>query len=392
MSGGRKIAILQTAFLGDTLLSIPLAKALLEHEVANDSLLLICRKGLGDFFQALGLFDRVLEVEKGEAGSYDRAMNELETWWAYASSRVLVSPHESPRSRVWAARLKLRSVVKSGSGRDCHVHTVGYRSEPFGIFSMMYSQAVTRPMALPEAMRQLALLQADCFVTSDLWRERLRSFALDQADGRAGVGSDGKLMEVPGWASMKLSRFSSRGRDAKRIAMAPGSVWKTKQWTTEGFSAVVGAALSRGFSIDLVGTKDERGLCEEIVSQIGGQIGGQIAEPHGGDVSTRVRNLAGELSLLETTEVLARASQAFVNDSGAMHLAALAETPIVSFFGPTVLDFGYRPWSNSAFVLEPEEKLACRPCGKHGGQSCPIGTHECMKSIRPERAISHLLS
>lgn len=387
MSSGRKIAILQTAFLGDTLLSVPLAKALLQHEVARDGLLLICRKGLGEFFRALEIFDQVLEVEKGAASSYDLAMRDLESWWASASSRVLLSPHESPRSRVWAARLKMRAQFRSSMGANRNLEVIGYRSQPFGIFSSMYSKAITRPMALPEALRQLALLQANTFLTSDLWRERLAGFALDQGTGRGGVASDGSLMAVPEWASMKLSRFSGRGRDAKRIAMAPGSVWKTKQWTTEGFSAVAGAALSRGFSIDLVGTKDERGLCEEIVSQ----IGCQIAESHGSDIS-RVRNLAGELSLLETTEVLALANQAFVNDSGAMHLAALAETPIVSFFGPTVLDFGYRPWSNSAFVLEPEEKLACRPCGKHGGQSCPIGTHECMKSIRPERAISHLLS
>ena len=31
------------------------------------------------------------------------------------------------------------------------------------------------------------------------------------------------------------------------------------------------------------------------------------------------------------------------NDSGTMHLAAIADVPIVSIFGPTTLDLGYRP-------------------------------------------------
>lgn len=385
MSSGRKIAILQTAFLGDTLLSVPLAKALLQHEVARDGLLLICRKGLGEFFRALEIFDQVLEVEKGAASSYDLAMRDLESWWASASSRVLLSPHESPRSRVWAARLKMRAQFRSSMGANRNLEVIGYRSQPFGIFSSMYSKAITRPMALPEALRQLALLQADTFLTSDLWRERLAGFALDQGTGRGGVASDGSLMAVPEWASMSIPRFASLGRDPKRIAMAPGSVWKTKQWTKAGFAEVGRAALQSGMSVDLVGTKDERVLCQEIVELIVSQ-----STEFASHAGSRVANHAGELTLLQTTDVLARAGQAFVNDSGAMHLAALSGTPVVSFFGPTVLDFGYRPWSQSASVLEPPEKLKCRPCGKHGSQSCPIGTHECMKSIQATRAISLL--
>lgn len=385
MSSGRKIAILQTAFLGDTLLSIPLAKALLEHEVTRDGLLLICRKGLGDFFRALDLFDQVLEVEKGDSSSYALAMRSLESWWASASSRLLVSPHESPRSRAWAARLKLRALVLSSLGANRNLETIGYRSEPFGLLSATYSKAVIRPMELPEALRQLALLQADSFLTSDLWRERLKGFSLDQGNGRGGVFTDGGLMEVPEWASMSIPRFTSLERDQRRIAMAPGSVWKTKQWTKQGFAEVGKEAIRRGMSVDLVGTRDERPLCQEILDQI---VSGDADFSKDGAV--KVINHAGELSLIETTEVLARAGRAFVNDSGAMHLAALSGTPVISFFGPTVLDFGYRPWSSKASVLEPPEKLKCRPCGKHGGQRCPIGTHECMTSIQASRAISLL--
>ena len=47
---------------------------------------------------------------------------------------------------------------------------------------------------------------------------------------------------------------------------------------------------------------------------------------------------------------------------------------------PTVLDFGYRPWSNQTYIIE-KVGLACRPCGKHGGHTCPIKTHDCMTHI-----------
>lgn len=388
MASGRKVAILQTAFLGDTLLSIPLVKALLQHEVQRDAILLICRKGLGEFFGALDLFDQVLEVEKGNASSYRQAMQELESWWDSASSRILLSPHESPRSRIWAARLRMRGMLRSAMGAKKDVQVIGFRTQPFGVLSAANSHSVTRPMELPEALRQLALLQADVFASAEIWRERLRGFRLDQSAGKGGVSASGKLMEVPEWASMALPRFTNLKRDQNRVVLAPGSVWKTKQWTKEGFAQVGREAVLKGFTIELVGTKDERPLCEEIVNLLLESLRLENSSLNKDDLNSRVLNHAGQCSLLQTSEILAAARRAFVNDSGAMHLAALGDTPTVAFFGPTVLDFGYRPWSNRAIVLEPTEPLKCRPCGKHGGEKCPIGTHECMKSIRPERATS----
>jgi heptosyltransferase-2 len=82
------------------------------------------------------------------------------------------------------------------------------------------------------------------------------------------------------------------------------------------------------------------------------------------------------------------------NDSAGQHLAALAGTKTVSVFGPTVLPFGFRPWNSQAIVVE-RFGLSCRPCGKHGPMKCPIGTHECMKSIRSNevyQACERLLS
>jgi heptosyltransferase II len=55
--------------------------------------------------------------------------------------------------------------------------------------------------------------------------------------------------------------------------------------------------------------------------------------------------------------------------------------PTVAVFGPTTLDLGYRPWQNRALVVQKD--LECRPCGKHGAAKCPLGTHACMKTVRP---------
>ncbi|MCB0370096.1 MAG: hypothetical protein KDD45_11895, partial [Bdellovibrionales bacterium] len=92
-------------------------------------------------------------------------------------------------------------------------------------------------------------------------------------------------------------------------------------------------------------------------------------------------------SVYESSLILSHADLVIGNDSASSHLACLCDCQLVSFFGPTVLDFGYRPWGNKVYIFE-NETLKCRPCGPHGHKKCPIGTHECMKSIKPEMVFS----
>jgi heptosyltransferase-2 len=345
----RQIAILQTAFLGDTLLSIPLAKSL---NNGKNRLALICRQNYAGFFLATRLFETVIEIEKGKSDSYRAAQDNLNIWWANSEARILLSPHESPRSKMFAMGMRIKGEATA---------TVGYGDRGFvvGPSFAAYSDRIARPMELPETLRQLALLQGKTFSESTLWRDRMVEFARSQgmAGGRDSIGG---LLEVPDWASMKVASLASEARE-KTAILTPGSVWKTKQWTRQGFIEIGRKFIEAGRAVTLAGTKEEAVLCQEIALEIGE-----------GAFST-----AGETSLLETAQQMAKAEIAIVNDSGAMHLAAVTDTPVVAVFGPTILDFGYRPWTNKARVVEPRP-LACRPCGLHGSQVCPIGTHICM--------------
>lgn len=345
----RQIAILQTAFLGDTLLSIPLSKYL--HQRGN-RLALICRKGYEGFFLGTRLFETVIGIEKGSSVSYREAQENINVWWAGSDRRVLLSPHESPRSKMFALGMRIKGEATA---------TVGYEDRGLlqGPSLAAYSDRVARPMELPEVIRQLALLQSPNFSESSLWRGRIREFAdLQKLPG--GRDARGQLVVVPDWASMKVDSLAREQRE-KTAILSPGSVWKTKQWTREGFIELGRKFTDAGRSVVVTGLKDEAELCQDIAMEIGE-----------GALST-----AGDTSLLETAHQIARAEIAVVNDSGAMHLAAVTDTPVVAIFGPTILDFGYRPWSNKARVVEPGP-LACRPCGLHGAQICPIGTHICM--------------
>jgi heptosyltransferase-2 len=161
------------------------------------------------------------------------------------------------------------------------------------------------------------------------------------------------------------------------LAVAPGSIWGTKRWIPEGFAAVIGAAPSLGLSPVLVGSAEERSLCDGVARASG----------------VRAANLAGRCRIPDLAALLARADALVSNDSGAGHVASAVGTPVVSLFGPTVVSFGYAPFGVRNRVVE-HPSLPCRPCDRHGPMDCPLGHFRCMREIPPERvleALRHLL-
>ncbi|RYZ89296.1 MAG: glycosyltransferase family 9 protein, partial [Proteobacteria bacterium] len=149
----------------------------------------------------------------------------------------------------------------------------------------------------------------------------------------------------------------------KTIALFPGSVWATKRWTEEGFVQAGNQLREEGHHILVMGGPGEEELCARVAALIPG-----------------AKNICGQTSIYESALVLSRIGGVIGNDSASLHLAATSQCPSVVMFGPTVLRFGFRPWQDQVAVVEMRD-LACRPCGKHGHQVCPIGTHICMKGL-----------
>ena len=328
---------LQTAFLGDLLLSIPTLKALRDWDKEAE-ITLLCRKGLGFYMKKLGLVQHIIEVDKGD--EKEESWQQVKEALRGQSFDYLFSPHMSTRSHFLARQIK--AGVKVGYKRSWNF--------------LFYDVRIQRPMHLPEALRQLALLAP--------FDESLKEKITPYLEGK-------KTDEVPFWASMTMEQHfwastSLRlpfNQDSPYICMAPGSVWNTKRWTKEGFVGIGQSYAKKGFGVVILGAPEEESLCQEIQSQIPGSF-----------------SLAGKINIWESTAVLSLAQLMICNDSGAMHLASIAGTPTVALFGPTVLDLGYEPWQSRAIVVENKD-IRCRPCGKHGHKKCPIGTHECMTSI-----------
>lgn len=359
------ILIVQTAFLGDVLLSIPLLKEV-RKKFPRDKLIYICRKGLGRFLIDLGLVDQVFEIEKGRRSSYQKIIKELRK----ERIDLILCPHESIRTSLFILQLKAKKKI-------------GFHMW-WNFFA--YNQRVKKNSDLPEALRQLSVLEP---LSEDLSSKLERYFSeVGRLDHLPESGMKSSKAAIPDWASMSLvgevsSLSSQRAHLIENLGLQsysrpwvflfPGSVWMTKQWTTEGFIEV-GQQLSKDFQVVIHGAANEVELCTRVAEKISGSL-----------------NLAGKTNITETFLLLTKASIVISNDSGSMHLAACADIPTVAIFGPTVLKFGYRPWQNHAVVVE-ENSLLCRPCAKHGGRKCPIKTHACMKMVSSDTVVSAALA
>lgn len=157
------------------------------------------------------------------------------------------------------------------------------------------------------------------------------------------------------------------------IALAPGSVWATKRWP--GYDALAAQLVGRiapgsvpAARIVVLGAANDAplaALVHDAVARAGG---------------APVVDATGQLSLLASAALLARAQVLVSNDSAPLHLASAMNTPTVALFGPTVPAFGFGPLADRRAILG-HEGLTCRPCDAHGPQTCPLGHWKCMREL-----------
>ncbi len=337
-----QVLVFHTAFLGDALLGVPLLKYFQQsgHEVH-----LVVRRGLGPLFEKMlwqnrPLLHQVYEVEKGNSKSYQKLTQTL------GSYDIYINLHPSIRSLLFSIQVKSKKK---------------YGFSAFGS-QFVYTDEQKKEKSLPEALRYLNL-------TSFFDAEMKSKITKLQGAGMS--------MPVPSWAEAQVqwprwdtSHSSSQINSIyeavkpRSLGLFPGSVWPTKKYPY--FAKIAQLAQKVGYQVYIFGSQHELKDAEEIQALVPDSI-----------------NLAGKLSLLESQQFLAKMGAVISNDSGGQHMAAAAGVPVFTIFGPTVLDFGFRPWSNKSAWAE-NTQVRCRPCGSHGPKVCPLGSHFCMTSLTPE--------
>ena len=201
------------------------------------------------------------------------------------------------------------------------------------------------------------------------WHHARRLLSLADARYAGEVDATGLQPRLyPGVGDVAAVDALLRGRTRPFVALAPGSVWGTKQWPYYG---ELGRRLSEEFDIAIVGGAGDAESAAEI---------GRLVAPE------RVVDAIGKLSLLGSAELIRRAAVIVTNDSAPQHLASAVGTATVTVFGPTVPEFGFGPLVPGSRVIG-YDGLECRPCDRHGPRRCPLGHWKCMRDVTVDAVV-----
>ena len=323
----RKVLVMQSAFLGDSLLTLPLLRRLKE-EMPGASVTVLTIERTADIFRGSEWADEVLiDDKRGAHGG-------LTGPWKMAAElkargfELAIIPHRSFRSALIA---KLADIPRR----------VGFDSSAGSFF-------LTDTVPFSWLMHDL---------------ERNLSLTLPLGAGAAPGASESRYVATPKVGEALERKLAAAGvpAGARLAGVHPGSAWKTKRWLPERFAQLCVRLKAEGLHPVLVGGPGDEAL------------GLSIREASGAS------DLIGKTDLEELKALMGRLSVFVTNDSGPMHLAAASGVPVVAIFGATTRELGFFPYGPGHRVLEAD--LACRPCGLHGAKECPEGHFLCMKLI-----------
>jgi len=323
-----KICIIQTAFLGDAVLTVPLVKQAAAL-FPGAKLAVVSRLETADIFRQLPEVAEVIEDNKKGVPFY-KSFSALASRLREGGYRLAIIPHRSFRSAfcAWLAGIPERLGFDSSAGR------------------IFLTKKVPFSWLLHDAERNLSLLNAVSKTCAEPSAPDIR------ADSTLAGELIARLEAQTGWQNPSL------------IGVHPGSVWFTKRWFPERFADAIKAInAATGAKTVLVGGKSDNGLCQSIADKCPG-----IAI-----------NWAGKTGIPELMALTSRLKLFITNDSGPMHIATAYNVPTVAIFGPTTKELGFFPYGKGHRVLEAP--LPCRPCALHGGNRCPRGHFLCMRLI-----------
>lgn len=167
--------------------------------------------------------------------------------------------------------------------------------------------------------------------------------------------------------------------DAPLVALAPASVWATKSWP---YYAELARALAPHARIVVLGSAEDAPLAAEVCAAAAGV-------PRDG--APGAVSAAGVFTLLGSAELIRRCHVLVTNDSAPQHLASAVDTPTITIFGPTVPTFGFGPLARQSSTMGIET-LACRPCDRHGPRRCPLGHWRCMRDLAAAEVAQRVLA
>lgn len=330
-ASSKTILIIQTAFIGDTILASHFARAV-KDQYPHSKIHFFLRKGNESVIQGLPTIEKtwVWSKENGKTKNLIKLIMELRK----IKFDMVFNLHRHFNSGLVTALMK--SPMK-----------VGFKQNPLSFFyTRKIHHQIPDPRGWHEVQRNLELIPGFKIVdNSKIYKPEL------------------PLQEKN---FQKVSPFVNE----PYFVIAPASVWFTKAWSEEKFRELTTGLVQLG-KVYFIGAPSDRELCDRIRKDL-----------------PQTENLCGLLSLLDSAALMKNAKRVFVNDSAPLHLASCVNAKTTAIFCSTVPAFGYTPLADDSVVVDVGNSLSCRPCGLHGHKNCPLGHYKCSQDIEVKKVLA----
>ena len=334
----QKFCVIQTAFIGDVVLSTSLISSLhLKYPSAQIDV--VVRKGNESLFEGHPFIKKVIIWDKKNQKYLNWVKVLLQIRNAHYDYVINVQRYAA--TGLWTALSNAK-------------HKIGFDKNPFSFLFTSKVKHVEMNIDLHEINKNHALIQ--CINPAlVLCKPQLYPTQLD--------------LEL-------VKKFQNQ----PYICIAPASVWFTKQFPIEQWVHFLNGLHFEG-NVYILGGSGDKQLGEQIIDAI----------DMGASIKKRVINLAGQLTYLSAAVLQSGAVLNYVNDSAPMHFASALNAPVVAIYCSTIPAFGFGPLSDKSFIVETTQQLPCKPCGIHGKKACPIQHFKCAMTIQMEQLYAPLV-
>ena len=343
----QKILVVQTAFIGDVVLATALLETLHE-KYPQASIDLIVRQGNESLFNEHPFIGELIVWNKKE----NKYLHWLQVLQKIRAKKydLLINLQRFAATGLWTVLSKATT-------------TIGFDKNPL---SFLFTHSVKHD------------------VTENGVHEVNRNHKLTESIGALKLCKPKLYPTASDFDKVKIYQTE------KYITMAPASVWFTKQFPISAWVSFINELKFEGPIYILGGPGDKR-LGDRIIDEVSSLHPKASNSSNTTTASKKIINLSGELSFLASAALQQKAVLNYVNDSAPLHFCSAMNAPVVVIYCSTIPAFGFGPLSTQSYIVETQEKLACRPCGLHGKKQCPLGHFNCAKTIANNQLIAPLL-
>ncbi|MGD8778234.1 MAG: glycosyltransferase family 9 protein [Ignavibacteria bacterium] len=329
----QKILVIQTAFLGDAILTLPLIQKLYEKN-QKPIIDVLCIPPTEEIFNASPYVNAAIVYDKKNKQKSILDLINLAKFIKRKEYTQIISPHKSFRTSI----IIFLSKVKN---------TTGFNN---AALNFVYKKKIKYIKTDHEVKRNLKLIDFE-----NDWK--IKPEILVDAKKKEEI-----LKKIP---NPEKKEF---------IAIAPGSVWKTKEYPLEYFKELIIKFIEHGKYIVLIGSKSELRFESELLG-----------------LSNNIHSFIGKLSIIESIYLLTVCKFLMCNDSAPTHMAMCAGIPSATLYCSTVPEFGFYPYNKNSLSISFND-LDCKPCGIHGYNKCPEKTFSCGYKLLPDFVFNEIKS